>query len=93
LSPAVVRIVCLHANIGGIFDKRLIMTFILKIELSNESMQSRLDVARILGMVATDVGSEEVFKRGDSGEIQDFDGQAVGEWRVTRTSDPPRAHS
>ena len=84
LSRAVVRTVCFHGNISGTFDKRLPMTFTLKMELGNESMQSPLDVARLLEQVAAGVASEEEFKRGDSGEIQDLNGKTVGEWKVTR---------
>ncbi len=55
-----------------------IMKFILEIELGNDAMRNRADVARKLKEVAADL--VKVYSDRESARIRDLNGNTVGKW-------------
>ena len=56
--------------------KRATVVFRLQIEMGNDAMQSRDDVALALKQLARRTD----FDRNDAGKIRDANGNTVGEW-------------
>lgn len=67
------------------------MTFTVKIEMGNDAMKSRFDVARALRQLANKVNESGHM----NGKIMDFNGNSVGSWEFSdgRTEKPSNFRS
>lgn len=61
------------------------MKFVLQIELGNDAMMTRLDIARTLQKLATKLyASVGEAMEGDGGALYDDNGNCVGGWHVEK---------